>query len=765
MKSQGYVLFCAIGGVALGASCAAMAQQTAGNGVEEVVVTAQRRSEALENVPMTVDVVTPQQLQQSGITNFMQLGEVATGAQMGFSGSVPGVSIRGVTSIVAGYNLDPNVAVYIDGIYDPQLLTLASDIANLQSIQILEGPQGTLYGRNATGGAILITTLGPSDTFQGKMDASYGTYNDTIENVYVAGPINDRVRWSITGHYQHGDDTERKASDTVAGATTGPAAKFEEANGRAKVQVDLNDKLQATAGMSVNYHNDPRADFYDPVDHILPPPFYPPPPLSSGTFGVAQYGGKAPYDFAYQYEPTLTLAWETPIGKLTSYTGYDYRYLGLAVDFDSTTLNIIQSPIRYKQSTWQESVDYQITAIKNFDLDVGGMYYSDYFRSPHSFPDITFTGAPSLYIGGALASVAHTYQNSKSWALYIDGTYHVTDKLSLNAGGRFSSDYRQDEYDTEGPGGIGPDEILQPPTTNSHTWTKFTPRATVRYELAPRTDAYVSFTEGYKEGAFNPAGSICGASVGGALPTCILPPAQPETIYAYEGGFKAAWDDVRVQTSVFHYDYHNLQLVVVAPNPVNPLADTSFLESAPISHITGWDSEIDATPIEHLTLHGGFELLHARFGSFPDASGTGVDPTNSVNVTNETQNWTGLDMPRAPNWSGNASFNYEYPFAYGTINFNMSLNFTGSFIIDNPSTDGPLAPAGLQNYQRLRQNSYALLNGQLGWTDSSKHITVTLYGTNITNTSYRLTYDAGAFGDFSVKADPVMGGVRVGYKF
>jgi iron complex outermembrane receptor protein len=739
----------------------AQASTTGGSQVQEVVVTAQRRSERIENVPMSITVLTPQTIERAGITNFMDLGQITTGAQMGFAGSVPGVAVRGVTSSIGGYSIETNVAVYIDGFYDPQPLTMQSDIANLQDIQVLKGPQGTLYGRNATGGAILVNTLGPTKTFTGKAEASYGAYHDAIVNAYVAGPINDRVRASLSAHYQHGETTTRLASPTIVGQDIGPAAHFAEASVRAKLEADLTDNLQATLGLNWSWHNDPRTNFYPVFDHVLPPPFFPAPPLRAANFGQTAYVGAPPRDYAYQDEATLKLAYNTPIGTLTSYTGYAYRKFGLDVKFDSSYLTsgngfpFLLSLIGYKEDTFQQAIDYNITAIKHLDLNVGGMYFSDVFRTPPG------AGTPTNYTFGLLGSSTHITQHSHSWALYIDGTYHVTDKLSLNVGGRYSHDYRDNAYDAEGPTG----QILTPLTVGKATWTKFTPRATVRYELAPRTNVYISWSKGYREGAFNPAGPICNSPPPGVLATCVPSSAPPENITSYEAGFKAAWSRLRLETAVFHYNYRNLQIVGVVNNPFNPLQLTSALQSAPQAKVTGWDLELTGIVTDNLSVHAGVELLHARFGSFPNASGTGVDPTNSINVLGQRQDWTGLRMPRAPDYSGNFGFDYTQPFSYGKLLLTSNVHYTGKYPVSNSDVYGPLAPPALRNQQRFLQNGYVLVSAQVMWTDPTDHFSVTLFGNNLTNHTYRASYNGGPFGDFTVRADPITGGVRVGYRF
>src|SRR4051812_16566184 len=149
MNAQRGIILSTTACIAICTAWQAQAQQSAVGGGEEVIVTAQRRSELLEQVPMAVSVLSPDTVAKAGVNGFMDLGKVATGVKMDFAGTIPTMAIRGVSSLLSGYTYEANTAVYIDGFYEPQPFTTNADMANLDNIQILKGPQGTLYGRNA----------------------------------------------------------------------------------------------------------------------------------------------------------------------------------------------------------------------------------------------------------------------------------------------------------------------------------------------------------------------------------------------------------------------------------------------------------------------------------------------------------------------------------------------------------------------------------------------------------------------------------------
>jgi iron complex outermembrane recepter protein len=162
-----------------------------------IIVTAQRRSEALEDVPMTVNVLSQETLANAGVTSVRDLSAVTTGYQLANAGSVPQPSVRGVTSLINGA-YENNVAVYIDGLYQTVPAAINIDLPNIANVQVLKGPQGTLYGRNATGGAILVETISAGDSWIGQAELTYARFDDKRASGYVAGPLSDTLALPAT---------------------------------------------------------------------------------------------------------------------------------------------------------------------------------------------------------------------------------------------------------------------------------------------------------------------------------------------------------------------------------------------------------------------------------------------------------------------------------------------------------------------------------------------------------------------------------------
>src|SRR5439155_1816623 len=204
------------------------ATQATSSDEQEIIVTAQRRRERLEDVPMTVAVANTETLEAANANSLRDINRLTSGVMLNQGGAFPAATIRGVTSLANGTSFENNVAIYIDGIYQTAAQSINIDLPNVSDVQVLKGPQGTLYGRNAPGGAILINTVTPGKEWQGKAEATYAKFNDWRIGGYFAGPITDWAGISIAAYTRRTDGYFKLASRTVPGATNGNGAPLEQ---------------------------------------------------------------------------------------------------------------------------------------------------------------------------------------------------------------------------------------------------------------------------------------------------------------------------------------------------------------------------------------------------------------------------------------------------------------------------------------------------------------------------------------------------------
>lgn len=432
---------------------------------------------------------------------------------------------------------------------------------------------------------------------------------------------------------------------------------------------------------------------------------------------------------------------------LTSRTGFAHRSNKLSFDPDGTFLNSVYSVGAQPQDTFQQSIDYDITTVDKLDLIVGGLYYHDRIETDHGFP---------LYLGGALATVNHFNQKTEAAALYFDATYHLTDQWSLNFGGRYS--YEEKKFDFASVSGRG--AVIFPFTQDHEIWRKFTPRATIRYEIEPRTSVYASYSQGFRSGAYNASGAPSPA---------LLQPTRPEEITAYEVGFKTARSRVRFDTAAFYYDYTDINVSVTVPNPLCPAGQTcnavTLFSNAKAAEVYGLDAQLTFTPVDRLNVRVGAAWLHARYTDFKNATGTGVNATNTLNVSGQAQDWTDQQMARAPDFTANIGVDYTVEDVFGgTLLLAGNYNYTGGYVINNASLYGPLFPPRA-DMQRFRQGAFSLISLQATWTDPTDHYWLTVFANNLFDKTYRMLSSGGSFGDYSVPGEPQVYGVKLGYRF
>jgi iron complex outermembrane receptor protein len=795
-------------------------QATSSDNVEEIIVTAQRRSERLENVPMTVAVATSETLESTNANSLRDINRLTSGVMLNQGGAFPAATIRGVTSLANGTSFENNVAIYIDGIYQTATQGTNIDLPNVSDVQVLKGPQGTLYGRNATGGAILINTVTPGKEWQGKAEATYAKFNDWRIGGYFAGPITDWAGISIAGYTRRTDGYFKLASRTVPGATHGNGAPLEQDAIRLKLKLNLSNDFSAIFGYNYTHISDARGNMFSDFENVSPL-------LNSATrptrLGVVAFDHGDRIE-TWSHEGTMTLSWDTGIGALKSYPSYTSFKPITSFDFDGTYRELSAwSTSVFRQKTFQESVDYAINAIPHFDLVVGGNYFKDRLKTigPHiaNYSGLIVDQVPGFgwVTPAPLSNLVQNEdrrfrQTKEAWAVYFDATWHVTDQLHLNVGGRYSKE-SQDVFGVSRcfitpvtlPSNVcnflpvvDGNRFVFPATNKSSSYKKFTPRASIRYEIAPRTNVYASYSQGFRSGAWNASLPLI-QRVGGVLVSG--PPdwqdAQQEVVDAFEIGFKTARRNFRFETSAFLYKYKDLQVSVTQCIGAPTCVTQTVVTNAPKANIKGLEASAEYKPIENLNLRGNFTWLHARYGKGFQFNFTGVDctpnpppnnpaggigiNTNSdllktcLNVT-QLQNLSGLPMARSPNFSANLGFTYDIPMGEGGFRFAGNMYYTSKYVVTNPSVwctptagvataDCGLVPADRQREQRFVQGSYVLLSGSVQYTLPNGHVYVRVWGNNLNNKKYRLHYTGTSFGSYSPLAEPRTYGVTAGFKF
>ncbi len=747
---------------------------------------------------MSVAVVNQEMLSTAGITSVRDLTNVTTGFQLGSGGSYPQPAIRGVTTINAG-SYENNVAVFVDGLYQttPQILNM--DLPNVRDIQILKGPQGTLYGRNATGGAILLNTIDPGDTWEGNAELTYGKYNDKRARAYVAGPLTDNIGLMLAATARKTDGYFKKASRSVPGATDGEFLGLDQQSFRAKLNFEVTDAFRASLGYNYVVADDPRGVIFSPIENVSGDFTSPGNNTRATRLGVVS-GDAFKVDFE-QNEGFAKLEYDTGIGTLRSITGYTVGEGVTDFDFYGTYQPDIASVNKVEDTTFQESLDFSMNLTDDLFLMVGGTYYDIETRTPYGrtllgpallgapYPDPAVEKVPlSDYL---INDDTRFYRDKEAWAVFFEGTYDLTDRLSITLGGRYNDETQDVSVFKYGFGGQagGVVALDRADTKHSSSYSKFTPSASVSYKLADNTNVYASYTMGFRGGEWN-------SRIPNDDPN-LWRDVDQESIDAYEIGIKSQGERLLFEAAAFYYDYTDLQVSFTSQVNGVPLV---ILQSAPEAEIYGGEVSFDYNLVENFTIRGGLTWLHAEYGNDFLFSGSGANLTAPSNNTNNDplktynnitveQDLSGLQMSRAPDVTAFIGMDYLIPRGDGGWRFAVNAKYTDDYVVTNPSVWGgwvtdpasPLYDAALvgnnrqilagspyenrANKQRATQDSFVLLNASVTWTDSSDSYYVRVWGNNLGDEEYRTHYNPLSAGTYAPIGEPLTYGLTVGYKF
>ncbi|CAN7442857.1 TonB-dependent receptor [Phenylobacterium sp. LjRoot225] len=719
----------------------------------EIIVTAQRRSERLVDVPMSVAALSGETLAKAGVTNTLELAQVTPGLELPMYGAYTQPSIRGISSAGSGLADSSNVATYVDGVYQPSQSGQLADLPNVESVQVLKGPQGALYGQNATGGAIIINTIQPSFTPKGLLSASYGNYDDKAVRGWVTGPITSQLAGALAAAFEDRDGFNR---DLLRGGRD-KGLRSHQVRGKLLWTPVGETSFTLNAFATKRYDSTPYAgQAYNNVSIATP---------------VAAFFGTPlptePHQFAHNLQPDVrirtagvSLLGKIPvadIGTVSTVTAYGKVKVTDFQDSDETGVNLAAlSDFVVKQHDIIQEVNFLSRKFGGLTVSAGLFY----MFNAEKYDPYTFTfygGAPYPATPPPVATFGNHTQNKRNYyAGYIEGNYELTDALTLTLGGRYSSE-RQKVY-----GAALPDPNMYPDPRGGFTFNKFTPRGVVRYKPNEDATVYASVSQGFKSG-FVDANAVhpCYDATLGRATQCIPPtdPVRPEVVTAYEVGYKGRLSDAfSFSVAVFHDDYKNIQVFVYRPS-----TGSQYLNAAK-AKIDGVDFDSSFKVSPDLTLGLGAVVLDAKYKRFANAQafvpyGTLIDgvpltcadsfPGGNCSVSVDA---SGARMMRAPKLTLTANVDYEHQLAWGRIGASANLKYNSGFYFD-PVED-------------IKQGRYTLLNAQLFVEPAGlRGVRLSVYGKNLTNKDYLASVLESTVSDAVSYAAPRQYGVQVEYRF
>jgi iron complex outermembrane receptor protein len=677
--------------------------------LDEIVVTATKTGETqLQRTPVAVSVVSGDRLSASGIVNVKDLVQVAPSVNVAQFTASPVIYIRGIGSNNVLNGSDPDVTVQIDGVYLSRPYAAFTDFVDVERIEVLRGPQGTLYGRNAVGGTLNVISRKPSNEFTAKAQLTVGNFKLFQAQAYVSGPlIADKLQVSVTGnYYRHSAyvDNIVPGQKDIGNANRG--------GGRVQLRFTPSDGVEfiTRADYSESSEN------FDSYSHLLAPVAYA--PLASSTVG--DYTKVALDDpdpirtkfWGISQEVNIDLATGLTFKSLTA-----YRYSSHSLDNDTDATEVYVNHAFQSDVDRQFSQEFNLTAnLAKFDGVAGLYYFTDRDET-----NVTGRTPPSPAIPAANAArnevlpIAHT----RSLAAFAQGTYHFTDQFSAVVGARYTTDRKEvDQVFNRtrlDPANLGAFFPGFPFIANSkRDYHAFTPKFGLNYQATPDVLIYASATRGYKSGGTN----FAAASVAALT-------FKPETIWAYEAGLKSELFDrrLRVNVSAFKYDYKDLQVQALTGIGLVTIAN------AATARVKGLEIETTAKPFAGLQLAANYAYLDAKYQSFPNAAlGATLIPylTGDPLFTpaTRTYNASGKRLNAAPEHSFSASAQYDIPVGAGSVFLRGEYYWQSRTHYD------------ASNVRIMSEPSYNLVNGSIGYNDPDSKFRVQLLAKNLTQTRY-----------------------------
>jgi iron complex outermembrane receptor protein len=690
-------------------------------GLEEVVVTAQRRRENLQNVPIAVTAISGAKLVQSGISSVQDLRIAVPGLQVVNTAAAASITLRGVGSAAFGPGVESPIALYVDGVYIASQFGQLIDFVNVDQVEVLKGPQGTLFGRNATGGLIQVTTKTPTQTPHLDMDVGYGSYNTVKGDLYASGGVAPGLAADIAAQVsQQGD---------------GYGTNFYNGRDVDQVTLDLNLRskwvytpLEGTKITAIFDYS--KLNGSVPYFRVLPGTSAPPP--TGPNYGGSVFDTDSNADPYTHYQgggASVRLEQSLGFADLVDTAAFRQLHTDAQIDLDSTAVPYEAVVVHANEE--QFSNELQLQSHKDSKLKwVGGIFYfDDHGRDDPS--NVSFDPVPGLGPAGPLTALqSFGAVGASSIAGYAQATYEVLPATNLTLGGRYTFERRTfhaSEYAEIGPIPLG--ELVS--SYASKDFYNFSYRAALDHRFSKELLVYGSVSSGFKSGGFN-AGSVTD------------PPYAPEKLTAFEVGAKTDFLDnrLRINGSGFYYNYRNIQVQRLE-------VGTAGISNGASSHLYGADGDVQAQVTDDLRLTASFEYLHARFLNYPDAlisSPSGLTPIVSGSAT-------GNYLPYSPDLSGSIAADYVVQNL-----FHGALDLNGTYFYDSGFYTEP------DNV--VSQGAFQLANISARWKSDSAHYTVAFYINNLTD---KRVLQGGATQTFGLHQGnfipPRLVGFTLGYHF
>lgn len=737
-------------------SCApsAQAQEQDVEGLEEVVVTARKQTENLQEVPLAVSVFDAKSLESKGVDNIVGIADYSPNVTLDFTSPISGASsalvayIRGIGQSDFAINFEPGVGVYVDGVYYARTIGSVIDLMDVERIEVLKGPQGTLFGRNTIGGAINVTTRSPSQEFEANAELTLGSFNRSDARAFLNVPLSETVAMSVAYASRNRDGyVERRPFPGFSNNEPSDLRYDNGALSRLPNGNDLGNQNNDTIRAKLSWDMSDDVNLVLSVDHVAVRENSAPsvlvaafpeapgaleglynacvagvgPPICTNVAGVGDLTGRTPYDARFlsgnrhvNYGNSVsgtyvdltgasaTLNWDvTDSIAFKSITAW--RELDSAFGEDADMSPVIIDHHGFVMDQRQVSQELQLTGTTGKLNWATGLYY---FRETGGIHDYVPLGGGLLQVDGP-----NSLENVSS-AAFGQVTYHILDRWSVTLGARYTQEDKEfngGQHDRNAlafnlgyPLALHPDPsdptLYFPPGTLQQDFSDTSLRAGTEFKFTDDVFAYVSYAEGFKSGGWDTRLTS---------PVLVVPGFEPEYAETFEVGLKSEWLDrtLRVNVAAFRTDYTDLQLII--QQGISPLTT-----NAGKSKIDGAELEFQWAPVEGLLLSGSYGWIDARYTELDaDANASGIFLSNQFNNTPENT------------FSLTADYDQKLG-GGGTLAWHLGYSWNDD--VFNDATNTPL----------LFQEAYGLLNASLMFTSSDEKWSLGVGGDNLSDEEY-----------------------------
>jgi iron complex outermembrane recepter protein len=698
----------------------AAASTAPGADVGEIVVTAQKRAESIQKVPISVAAVTGRTLEEKNIGSPQALGAIVSGLHFvpSGAGNTPYIRSFGTNTALAGN--EPPVTLYVDGVYIPSPTEALFSLSAIDRVEVLKGPQGTLFGRNAAAGAVQIITKTPSHTTSVDMKVGYANYQTVSGSFYGTTGLTDTLaaNLSVAGFKQ----SKGWGRNLFDGSET-----YLSNNWNVRSKAVWTPTADTTITVSGDYDRT-RADPGTVIAAI--PGTLPNKSVASGKFFDTN-SDVPQFRVARQGGGYLRIEHEMPWGNLTSITSGRHLHLNAEANSDLTPSPASAFIYDIKETTYTQELNLQSKPSSDLKWIVGFFYYDD--KSAYAPFEQRGTSSGQGANGGLV--YANT-QATKSYAGYVQATAPLwTDQAHLTLGARYTNDNRDvpdgNNYTRTASGALVLTTAFHVP---SITQNAFTYRASVDYSFSPSAMVYASYNRGFKSGNYN-------------LTNPLETPLKPEFVDSVEAGMKSKLFDNRVRFNVagFYYRISDLQV-----RTLDPATARAINSNAAKSRYLGIEGELDIALADQLDLNANATYVDTKYISYANAQFYTFGPGGTP-LTSFLGDASGNKLINTEPFSANAGLRYHVETSIGQIVANTDISYHSHLYFDPQNA--------------VSRPSYTLLGASVGWTSATGTWGIDLWGQNLLNEKYSAQLAYTLTGGLRTQGAPITYGVSGRYHF